>query len=140
MNEKHFQRLLGLMESGDIYCGGKSDPKINRIEPTILDNVSWESPIMQEEIFGPLLPILEFEDLEDVVKQVNARPKPLALYLFTTSKANEKHILTSISHGGGCSNDTVVHLATPYLPFGGVGESGMGSYHGKASFDTFSQK
>jgi aldehyde dehydrogenase (NAD+) len=71
---------------------------------------------------------------------VNARPKPLALYLFTTSKANEKHILTSISHGGGCINDTVVHLATPYLPFGGVGESGMGSYHGKASFDTFSHK
>lgn len=140
VNEKHFQRLLGLMESGDIYCGGKSDPKINRIEPTILDNVSWESPIMQEEIFGPLLPVLEFEDLEDVVKQVNARPKPLALYLFTTSKANEKHILTSISHGGGCINDTVVHLATPYLPFGGVGESGMGSYHGKASFDTFSHK
>ena len=127
------------MESGDIYCGGKSDPKTNRIEPTILDNVSWESPIMQEEIFGPVLPVLEFEDLEDVVKQVNARPKPLALYLFTTSKANEKHILTSISHGGGCINDTVVHLATPYLPFGGVGEAAW-EVTGKASFDTFSHK
>lgn len=140
INERHFIRLLGLMESGKIYYGGKYDQKLNRIEPTILDDVSWESPIMQEEIFGPLLPILEFSDLNEVINKVNSRPKPLALYLFTTSKSNEKTILTSISHGGGCINDTIVHLATPYLPFGGVGESGIGNYHGKASFDTFSHK
>ncbi len=140
VNERHFNRLLGLMESGKIYYGGKSDSKLNRIEPTILDNVSWDSPIMQEEIFGPLLPILDFSDLNEVINKVNSRPKPLALYFFTTSKVKEKTILTSISHGGGCINDTIVHLATPYLPFGGVGESGIGNYHGKASFDTFSHK
>ncbi|HHX79619.1 MAG TPA: aldehyde dehydrogenase [Acholeplasmataceae bacterium] len=140
VNERHFNRLLGLMESGKIYYGGKSDSKLNRIEPTILDNVSWDSPIMQEEIFGPLLPILDFSDLNEVINKVNSRPKPLALYFFTTFKVKEKTILTSISHGGGCINDTIVHLATPYLPFGGVGESGIGNYHGKASFDTFSHK
>lgn len=138
VNEKHFQRLLGLMGSGKLYYGGKSDPELNRIEPTILDEVDWDSPVMQEEIFGPILPVLEFDSLDEVVRKVNARPKPLALYLFTTSKAKEKYILNSISHGGGCVNDTIVHLATPYMPFGGVEESGMGNYHGKASFDTFS--
>lgn len=140
INERHFQRLLGLMANENIYFGGKSDPETNRIEPTILDNVTWESPIMQEEIFGPILPILEFTALDEIIKLVNSRPKPLALYLFTISKANEKLILNSISHGGGCINDTVVHLATHYLPFGGVGESGIGNYHGRASFDTFSHK
>jgi len=140
VNEKHFQRLLGLMGSGKLYYGGKSDPDLNRIEPTILDEVDWDSPVMQEEIFGPILPVLEFDSLDEVVRKVNARPKPLALYLFTTSKAKEKYILNSISHGGGCINDTVVHLATHYLPFGGVGESGIGNYHGRASFDTFSHK
>ena len=95
---------------------------------------------MQEEIFGPLMPVLEFEKLEEVISFVNKREKPLALYYFTTSKANERRVLSGISYGGGCINDTVVHLATSYMPFGGVGGSGMGQYHGKASFETFSHK
>jgi aldehyde dehydrogenase (NAD+) len=95
---------------------------------------------MQEEIFGPLLPVLTFDRLEEAVKQVTARPKPLALYLFTTSKKNEETILSSVSFGGGCVNETLMHLVTPHMPFGGVGESGMGGYHGKYSFDTFSHR
>jgi aldehyde dehydrogenase (NAD+) len=128
------------MDSGNVFYGGKSDSKTNRIEPTIIDDVNWDSPIMQEEIFGPILPVIEFTDLNEVIKLINSRPKPLALYFFTTNKASENLILKSISYGGGCINDTIVHLATSHLPFGGVGESGMGNYHGKASFETFSHK
>jgi aldehyde dehydrogenase (NAD+) len=95
---------------------------------------------MAEEIFGPILPILEYKDLNEVVTRVNSRPKPLALYYFTNKKENERKIIRSISYGGGCINDTIMHLATSHMPFGGVGESGMGGYHGKASFDTFSHK
>ena len=140
ITERHFKRLLGLMDSGNVFYGGKSDSKTNRIEPTIIDDVNWDSPIMQEEIFGPILPVIEFTDLNEVIKLINSRPKPLALYFFTTNKASENLILKSISYGGGCINDTIVHLATSHLPFGGVGESGMGNYHGKASFETFSHK
>ena len=92
---------------------------------------------MQEEIFGPVLPMLTFRELEEAISFVNARPKPLALYLFTTDKEAERQVLSRVSYGGGCVNDTVIHLATPYMPFGGVGDSGMGGYHGRASFDTF---
>ncbi|NLD26603.1 MAG: aldehyde dehydrogenase [Acholeplasmataceae bacterium] len=140
INEKHFARLLGLMEDGEIVFGGKSDAKTNRIEPTLIDKVDWESPVMQEELFGPIMPAITFSDLNEVLKKVQERPKPLALYLFTTCKENEEFVLKNVSFGGGCVNDTIVHLATSYLPFGGVGGSGMGSYHGKASFDTFSHK
>lgn len=137
INGKHFARVKGLMEQAHILYGGNSDENTQQIEPTLLDQVTWDSPIMQEEIFGPLLPILTFYDLKEVREAVNARPKPLALYYFTREKAKEAYILRHISYGGGCINDTIVHLATPYMPFGGVGSSGMGSYHGKASFDTF---
>ncbi len=140
INEKHYNRLLGLMEGGHVVIGGGSNPQTNQIEPTVLDQVDWNSAVMQEEIFGPILPILVFEDMEEAVRVINSHPKPLALYYFTESKERERYVLKTTSFGGGCINDTVVHLASSRLPFGGVGESGMGSYHGKASFDTFSHR
>ncbi len=140
INEKHFHRLLALMEGEEVVIGGHSSKETNQIAPTILDHISWNSTIMQEEIFGPILPVLEFNRLEEIIPQINARPKSLALYYFTTSKANERKIIRHISYGGGCINDTVMHLASTSMPFGGVGESGMGRYHGKDSFDTFTHK
>lgn len=138
INEKHCNRLLGLLEGEKIIFGGKS---LNgRLEPTLTDTCSWEGTVMNEEIFGPILPILTYTDMKDVVRTINNHPKPLALYLFTTSKQAEKYILNHISFGGGCINDTIVHLATSYMGFGGVGESGMGSYHGKYSLKTFSHE
>lgn len=141
INEKHFNRLLGLMKSGgDVIIGGENDIKSHKIAPTIINNIAWEHDIMREEIFGPLFPVIEFENINEVIKVVNNHPKPLALYLFTTSKNIEEKVIESISFGGGCINDTIVHLATSYMAFGGVGESGMGGYHGKSSFDTFTHK
>lgn len=140
INEKHFARVLGLMEGEKLLCGGNSDSQTLQIEPTIIDGATWQSPVMQEEIFGPLLPVIEYDSLSEAVRQINARPKPLALYCFSNSKQNQEYILNNVSFGGGCINDTVVHLATSHMPFGGVGESGMGGYHGKASFETFSHK
>ncbi len=140
ISEKHFDRVLGLIEGGHVVSGGESDRRSLRIAPTLLDQVTWESPAMQEEIFGPLLPVLTFYDMKEAVQMVNARPKPLALYYFTKDKKREAGILRNISYGGGCINDTVVHLATSYMPFGGVGNSGMGGYHGKDSFDTFTHR
>lgn len=140
VNEKHFKRLLGLIDEEKIYFGGDYDQSTLQISPTILDNVVWEDPVMKEEIFGPILPVLAFEDPSEVISAINSRPKPLALYLFTGNKRLENEIIRNISFGGGCINDTIVHLATPHMPFGGVGESGMGSYHGRWSFDTFTHK
>ncbi len=140
INEKHFDRLLDLLQGENIVIGGTFSRESRQIAPTVLDGVSWSSPVMSEEIFGPILPVLEFEHLEEAVRMINSRPKPLALYCFTTRKENERKIIGSISYGGGCINDTVMHLATPHMPFGGVGDSGMGGYHGKASFDTFTHK
>jgi aldehyde dehydrogenase (NAD+) len=140
INEKHFDRLLSLMENENIVIGGNFSRERNQIAPTILDNISWDSPVMKEEIFGPILPVLEFNSLKEAITGINQRPKPLALYYFTTRRENERKIIRNISYGGGCINDTVMHLASSHLPFGGVGESGMGRYHGKASFDTFSHK
>ncbi|WP_407314868.1 aldehyde dehydrogenase [Desulfosporosinus sp. SB140] len=137
INEKHFRRIRDYLNNGELVAGGEFNEKTLSIAPTILDGIQWEAPIMQEEIFGPVLPILEFSDISEVIISVNSRPKPLALYLFTTNKKVETRIVRSISFGGGCINDTIVHLATSYMPFGGVGESGMGGYHGKWSFDTF---
>jgi len=116
---------------------GNSNPSTLQLAPTIIDNPSLESPVMQEEIFGPILPILTFSMPVEAVKIVRSNPKPLALYIFTSRKAVEKYYLKNISFGGGCINDTVVHLSVPRLPFGGVGQSGMGSCHGKAGFDAF---
>lgn len=140
VNAKHFQRLLDLLQAGEIVFGGTYDEQSLHIAPTIIDRVSWDDPIMQEEIFGPLLPVLEYTELADVIKLVNDRPKPLALYLFTTNHEHERMIIDRISFGGGCINDTIMHLATSHMPFGGVGESGMGGYHGKTSFDTFTHR
>lgn len=138
INEKHFLRVRGLLEGESIVTGGNVNESTLQIAPTILDNITWNSPVMQEEIFGPILPILVFDALSDVVQWVNTKPKPLALYFFTKNKERENYILSNISYGGGCINDTIVHLGTSHLPFGGIGASGMGAYHGKASFNTFS--
>lgn len=137
INDKHFNRIKEYLNCGEIVCGGNFDEKSLRIAPTVLDKVCWEDAVMQEEIFGPVLPVLEFSDISEVISAVNSRPKPLALYIFTTNKDIENRIVKSISFGGGCINDTIVHLATSHMPFGGVGESGMGGYHGKWSFETF---
>jgi aldehyde dehydrogenase (NAD+) len=141
INQKHYDRLSALIQSGGkIVFGGIGNPETRSIGLAILDDVTWDMPVMQEEIFGSILPVLTFENIEDAVAQITARPKPLALYLFTSSKKNENTILKSVPFGGGCINETLMHLVTPYMPFGGVGESGMGSYHGKYSFDTFSHQ
>ena len=138
INEKHFRRVCGLIDPDKVIFGGRADEQTLRIQPTILDCVTPGDAVMQEEIFGPILPLLPFDTLEEAVSFVQDRPRPLALYLFTKSREVERAILDRIPFGGGCVNDTVVHLSTPYLPFGGVGASGMGSYHGRASFETFS--
>ncbi len=137
INDKHFYRLLGLLEGEKLALGGKSDASTRLIEPTLVDEVGFDSPIMQEEIFGPLLPMLTFKELSECVAFIRSRPKPLALYLFTESRDAERAVLDSCSFGGGCINDNIIHLATSHMPFGGVGNSGMGSYHGKQSFVTF---
>lgn len=135
INDKHYHRILGLLEGQTILCGGQAQD--GKVAPTILDNVDPQSPVMQEEIFGPILPLLTYSSTQDLVDFVSNREKPLALYLFSRSREMQHTVTTHLSFGGGCFNDTILHLATPYLPFGGVGNSGMGSYHGKASFDTF---
>ena len=137
INEKHFDRILGLIDKKKVVQGGNSDRKTLRIEPTVLDNVSFSDPVMQEEIFGPLMPVLVFDSLEEVISRVNSMPHPLALYLFTSDKAAAKEITARCGFGGGCINDTIIHLATTEMGFGGFGESGMGAYHGKTGFDTF---
>ncbi len=139
INEKHFQRLIGLMDGEKILVGGEYDNRL-RIAPTLLDHITADSPCMQEEIFGPILPVLTFDSFADVVSFVNSRPKPLALYLFTQSKERMEAMNTTFTFGGGCINDTVLHLASSYNGFGGVGESGMGSYHGEDGFLTFSHR
>lgn len=137
VNEKHFNRLKNLIATGEVIVGGDSNNATLQISPTLLDHVTWDDPVMQEEIFGPILPVLEYDEIDKVITMVNSHPKPLALYLFTKSKELEKRIVTCVPFGGGCINDTLVHLATSHMPFGGVGDSGMGGYHGKWSFDTF---
>ena len=138
INEKHFDRILGLIEERKTVHGGNSDRKALRIEPTVLDNVTFSEPVMQEEIFGPVMPILVFDSLEEVIDRINTMPHPLALYFFTSDKAAAKEITSRCGFGGGCINDTIIHLATTEMGFGGFGESGMGAYHGKTGFDTFS--
>lgn len=132
------ERLAKLIENQEVFCGGKFDIQERYFEPTILSDVSPEAPIMQEEIFGPILPVIEFLNLDEVVAFVNSRPKPLAFYYFSENKRKQKEILSKTTSGGGCINDVLMHIANDHLPFGGVGNSGMGSYHGKYSFETFS--
>ena len=126
------------MDPAKTVCGGGSDAETLKIEPTILDAVTWEDPCMQEEIFGPVLPVLTYASLEDAIRTVNLRAHPLALYLFTADKTAARMVKARCGFGGGCINDTIIHLATSEMGFGGFGESGMGAYHGKAGFDTFS--
>lgn len=140
ITSKHFDRLKNLIQSGNVIYGGECDEQTNKISLTLMDNVSWDDLVMQEELFGPILPIIEFESLDEVIPIINKRAKPLALYLFTKSKDVEKKIISNVSYGGGCINDTIVHLATSYMGFGGISESGMGSYHGIDSIETFSHK
>ncbi len=138
VSEKHFDRLSSFLTNGDIVFGGKTDRSRLFIEPTVLDNISWEDNVMQDEIFGPILPVIVYDEISEVIQAIVKRPKPLALYLFSEDEAVQDHILNSVSFGGGSINDTINHMTSHYLPFGGVGDSGMGAYHGKASFDTFS--
>lgn len=140
INEKHFFRVLDLIKGEYVVEGGGFNCDTLQIAPTVLDHVQENAPIMQEEIFGPVLPVLTFKTISEAQAFVLRHEKPLALYLFTTDKQTEKRILKNISFGGGCINDTIIHLATSRMPFGGVGNSGMGGYHGKYSFDTFSHK
>lgn len=137
VNQKHFDRLTGLMASGQIVYGGSIDPAALRIAPTILCNVSPDSPVMQEEIFGPILPILPVSSIDEAIAFAAARPHPLACYLFTKDRAVQRRVLDTLPFGGGCINDTIIHLATSRMPFGGVGHSGMGGYHGRDSFRCF---
>ncbi|MBN8210166.1 aldehyde dehydrogenase [Bacillus sp. NTK071] len=138
VSERHFDRLHEFLKDGDLVVGGQSDRSNLLIEPTILDNISWEDSVMQDEIFGPILPVLVYDETSEAVDAIVQRPKPLALYLFSDDEKVQDDVLNNISFGGGAINDTINHMTTHYLPFGGVGNSGMGAYHGKASFDTFS--
>lgn len=138
VNEKHFNRLKGLINEEKTVWGGKSDEKEKRIEPTVMVDVSWEDAVMGEEIFGPILPILTYKTLDEAVLVIESHPHPLALYCFTEDKGVKERILKKCRFGGGCINDVVIHLATSEMPFGGVGESGMGSYHGRTGFEEFS--
>ena len=137
INEKHFNRLRGLIDPAKVVTGGETDPARLRIAPTVMDHVTREDPVMGQEIFGPVLPVLTFKNLDSVIHTVNSHHKPLALYIFAEDKAVIRKVTSRCAFGGGCVNDCIIHLATSQMGFGGVGESGMGAYHGKIGFDTF---
>ncbi|MBV6621877.1 MAG: aldehyde dehydrogenase [Rivularia sp. (in: Bacteria)] len=144
INQKQFDRLVSYLKdikdlkNGKIIIGGETICDELYIAPTLIDEISWQDAIMQEEIFGPILPVIEFTNYQEVIDIVNSHPKPLALYLFSRNQSLQKQVIAGTSFGGGCINHTMIHYAAPCLPFGGIGNSGIGSYHGKASFDTFS--
>ena len=140
VNRRHYERLKGLMTQGRILLGGQCDDDRRFIAPTVIDQLTFDAPIMQEEIFGPILPLFPYDDLEECIQYITAHERPLALYLFTQHKAVVEQVLNRCSFGGGCINDTILHLASQHQPFGGVGYSGMGSYHGKQTFDTFTHQ
>ncbi len=137
VNDRHFERLVALMGSGDTVMGGQSDREQRYIAPTMLDNVGWDDPIMSEEIFGPLLPVMTYSNIDDAISRIRDLPTPLALYAFTRNRSLERRLINEIRFGTGCINDTVVQFSSPHLPVGGVGNSGMGSYHGQAGFEAF---
>lgn len=137
ITEKHFTRVTGLIDETKVVHGGRSDSQTLKIEPTVLDGVDFSDAVMQEEIFGPVLPVITYRDDSEVIKYISENDSPLALYIFSSDKKRIKKFTTVLGFGGGCINDVIIHLATPHMPFGGFGASGMGSYHGKASFDTF---
>ncbi len=140
VNEKHFQRLLGLLDPAKTAIGGQSSPGTLQIAPTVLDRITDSDPVMQEEIFGPILPVLTFDRFEEIYEDLAGRPKPLALYLFSENRPRVREAMSRLRFGGGCVNDVVIHLATSAMGFGGVGESGMGAYHGKEGFEAFSHR
>ncbi len=137
INEKHFNRINKLIDKEKIVFGGSTNQNTLQIEPVVMDNVTFNDAVMQEEIFGPVMPILTYENLDEAISKVNSLPHPLALYFFSSDKAAIKKVTASCGFGGGCINDTIIHLATSQMGFGGFGASGMGSYHGKDGFDTF---
>ena len=138
INEKHYRRLMGLIDPAKVVCGGTGDETTQRIAPTVMKDVTREDAVMGEEIFGPILPVLTYTDLDAALADIESQPHPLALYLFSEDKAVQRKVLDRCHFGGGCLNDVIIHLATSEMPFGGVGESGMGGYHGKAGFEAFS--
>ena len=138
ISQKHFRRLVNFLNCGQIAIGGEIKPEELYIAPTVVTNVSWTDPIMEEEMFGPILPVIEYQDITEAIALINSRPKPLALYLFTLNQSLQQRILEETSSGGVVFNDTILQFGLTSLPFGGVGDSGIGSYHGKKSFDTFS--
>jgi aldehyde dehydrogenase (NAD+) len=140
IDEKQFDRLTALLANKDIVCGGQRIREQRYIAPTVIDNVAWQDDIMQNEIFGPILPILVYDDLQQLIDRLKCRPKPLALYLFSTDKETQKRVINELQFGGGSINTTIMHIANPNLPFGGIGASGMGHYHGRWSFEAFSHK
>ena len=140
VNRRHYDRVLGLIDPAKVVFGGKGDPETLRIQPTIMDGVTADDAVMQEEIFGPVLPVIAYDTIDEAVSFINGREHPLALYLFSEDQATQDRFLNAVPFGGGCLNDTIIHLATSRMGFGGVGHSGMGSYHGKKSFDTFSHE
>lgn len=138
INEKHFKRVSGLIDEAKVVAGGNVNAQTQQIAPTVMDNVTYDDAVMKEEIFGPIMPVLTYEDLDQIISDINSKACPLALYIFTSSSKVADKVTTNCRFGGGCVNDTVLHLATSSMGFGGCGESGMGSYHGKIGFDTFS--
>ena len=138
ITKRHFDRITALIDPDKVVIGGRYDAPSRKIESTVMDNVTWNDKVMGEEIFGPVLPILTYDDIEDVIDTVNSHDKPLALYIYAEDKAVIRNVTARCSFGGGCVNDCIIHLATSNMGFGGMGESGMGSYHGKTGFDTFS--
>lgn len=140
INDRHFERLTQLIDHSKVIMGGQYDAKTRYIAPTIMHEVTWDDAIMADEIFGPILPILTYNNLESVIETINSKPKPLACYVFSDNESVQDYLMDQISFGGGCVNDTISHVASPYMPFGGVGASGMGAYHGEASFKTFSHQ
>ena len=140
INKRNFDRILRLIEPSKLFYGGAYNENTLYIQPTILDNITWNDPVMQEEIFGPVLPVLSFTDFNGMLDEIIKHEKPLAAYLFTKNRQQKTKFLNTISFGGGCINDTLMHLTGDSLPFGGIGNSGIGHYHGDFGFQTFSHQ
>ena len=137
ISNRHFERITGLIDPSRVIHGGCFDPESRKIEPTVMDGITWDDAVMGEEIFGPVLPILTYDSIEEVIRTVNSHDKPLALYIYAEDKSIIRTVTSHCGFGGGCVNDCIIHLATSNMGFGGMGESGMGAYHGKTGFDTF---
>lgn len=140
VNEAHFDRIVSLLSKGTVLIGGQTNRNNRYVAPTILTDIDWNDAVMQNEIFGPILPVLEYDDLDKVLEKIAGRPRPLALYYFSSDKKKQRRVIENVEFGGGCINDCIMHLLNPFLPFGGIGESGMGCYHGQAGFETFSHR